>query len=260
MQVARTQCSGQFLMKNMVSADPSEILGSKTVGPKAIRLAEMLASGIAVPRFRVIESSTVESLAHDCAAALELLKQITQEVGSTLGGSRFAVRSAALSEDGDTRSDAGRFKTIVDVPLSDVSPAIKEVIRDAKSKGAVNGGNHFSLIIQEYVPADYAGVVFTRNPIAGREMIVEWRTGPGAEVVGGSAVARKSVIPSSASEPFEGFQSICKIAVQIENMYEAPQDIEWVLTQWRALDRSVSATYHGLEKKLRGLPRDRERD
>lgn len=209
----------------METATDSDILqDSSGVGQKAVRLAELRAKGFSVPPFRVLRGHVVDAIASGAHAD-------TSELTDGLSGAKFAVRSAALSEDSESDSQAGRFVTVLNVDRDQISQAVQEVIEDARGKGMIGEGK-FSIVIQAYVEAEYAGVVFTRNPIEGREMVVEWRRGRGAEVVGGLDVSRESVIPGNDSirEPFRRFRELCDAATKIETLYGAPQDIEWVIT------------------------------
>lgn len=247
----------------MVSANDHDILSDPSgIGSKAIRLAELSVAGFEVPPFRVIRSSDVDRISNHATDADEILRQIANEVRDTLKANTYAVRSAAFSEDDVRYSQAGQFKTVLDVLPSDIPKAIREVIDDVRAKGVIGTQSQFSVIIQEYVDAEYAGVVFTRNPLAGREMIIEWRKGRGAEVVGGSVVERVSVMGNAtiSKEPFPGFALLCSVACNIEEKYDFPQDIEWVLksgalsiVQTRPLTTISKKKYEGyrlIEKEL----------
>ncbi len=199
---------------------------SAAIGQKAIRLAEIAEAGFPVPPFCVLGDSELRAmLASDDSGVLDArARAIAEELHAT----KFAVRSAALSEDAETDSQAGLFTTVLDISVDGIPQAIRDVVADAREKQGIEAP--FSVIIQMYIDAERAGVIFTRNPIEGREMIVEWRRGAGSAVVGGADVERASVLPAHLpSEPFPGFHALCQMAAEIEAKYDTPQDIEWVV-------------------------------
>ncbi len=215
----------------MVTTSSEEILRNATgIGAKAVRLAELIQAGFTVPPFVVIRAAVVEQMGKDSEGAELILINVTKEAES-LNTMRFAVRSAALSEDQATHSQAGQFKSLLNIKASEIGTAIMEVIHDAQIKGSATDTKPFSIIIQKYIEPEYAGVVFTRNPIVGREMIVEWTKGTENKVVGGGPVERVSMVHNSPiiKELFPGLQRLTVAAEQIEKKYNFPQDIEWVL-------------------------------
>lgn len=84
-----------------------------------------------------------------------------------------AVRSAAEAEDGAESSFAGQFDTFLNVPQAELSQKIQECF-DSANKPAVREyltaqGLEYSdlgmqVIVQQMIPADYAGILFTANP------------------------------------------------------------------------------------------------
>lgn len=86
----------------------------------------------------------------------------------------YAVRSSFSMEDGTHSSFAGQFKTLLHVKKDDLPKAIREIKNgfsvDNVQKYAENNGlkvnkNDGRVIIQEMVDADFAGVMFTANPL-----------------------------------------------------------------------------------------------
>ena len=162
----------------------SEISNETFVGQKALRLKELQEAGFLVPDFEVLTTSVVA----------EVLKKIenkhdfiNEEINITLT-EPYAVRSAALAEDGKERSNAGKFKTILAVDKSNLLKSTIEVALDAREK--LGGAGDFSIIVQEFIDADYSGVIFSRNPLGGMEMVLEYNQGLGESVVGGEKVSR----------------------------------------------------------------------
>ena len=163
------------------------------LGAKAIRLKELQDLGFKVPQFI-------------CISDIKDIKELNCE--------KYAVRSSAQVEDSAEKSFAGQFKTILDVSPEDLEKAAKEVMKDSES-----------VIIQEFINPDMSGVTFTRNPLGGREMVIEYHKGVGEELVSGKIKPDKLSLywnQDSDKFPIELFK-------KIEKHYKFPQDIEWCI-------------------------------
>ena len=77
----------------------------------------------------------------------------------------WAVRSSAALEDGLDKSFAGQYLTELNVSFEGLEQAIKNVINSYSEvdtyKDAVTD---FSILIQEMIPAEYSGVIFSKHP------------------------------------------------------------------------------------------------
>lgn len=114
-----------------------------------------------------------------------------------LGDGPVAVRSSATGEDGSETSFAGQQETILgvrglDAVLDAVERCWASLHTDrAKAYRAKQGvdeaGLAMAVVVQELVPADAAGVLFTRDPLdaTDRRMLVEASWGLGEVVVSG---------------------------------------------------------------------------
>lgn len=131
------------------------------IGAKAKRLFEMKKNGIAVPDFICIKRGCSRSL----------LESILRERFSSCKS--FSVRSSASAEDGNNRSFAGQFSTFLNVKPCNVynyaESCFKSVNGDNVRSYCDNAGIDFSkidvtVIIQEMIPAELSGVIFTMNP------------------------------------------------------------------------------------------------
>ena len=112
-------------------------------------------------------------------------------------GTRLAVRSSAVGEDGDEHSFAGQYRTLLGVPPGDaIEAALKSCWASAFGetvrayRGTEGGRPRMAVVIQEMVDARSAGVMFTINPVNGswRVMTVEAAWGLGEAVVSGLVV------------------------------------------------------------------------
>lgn len=159
------------------AADPARY------GGKAAQLAVAVRAGLPVPDGVAIDAGTVERIA---AGGLE---------GPPLTGGPFAVRSSAVDEDAADASFAGQHRTCLGVPdAAAVAAAVRDVWESGRTPSALAYRDRMGLpptvsvavVVQRLVPADAAGVLFTRNPVTGAdERVVEAAWGLGESVVQG---------------------------------------------------------------------------
>lgn len=197
------------------------------VGPKAWNLKLLKDMGLNVPDFFVLPCTSIQKLDSQ-KINNESYKKIQREIAESSHSFRFAVRSAALNEDTENSSQAGQFLTEINVSNADLPAAIRKIINQAKS--LLNGElKKLSIIIQDYVVAEMAGVCFTRNPIGGREMIIEYHKGIGEDVVSGKIRPQKlSLFWNESTKKLE-FKNHVESFKKIEGYFQSPQDIEWAV-------------------------------
>lgn len=117
---------------------------STTEGGKTYGLRKLIEGGFHVPRFAYVTTSFSKN---DIASVLR----------SKFNGDYrklFAVRSSAANEDSTTKSNAGAFHTELGVPYDKVYDAALKV-------KASYGDQEGTIIIQEFIPSNKAGVMFT---------------------------------------------------------------------------------------------------
>ncbi|HEV7424511.1 MAG TPA: PEP/pyruvate-binding domain-containing protein, partial [Candidatus Paceibacterota bacterium] len=183
----------------------------------------------------------------DSSEYASLLKEIKQNLVAT----RFAVRSSALIEDSNKTSYAGQFLTKIDLEIANVADAINQVITQAHEK--LHGKLElFSIIVQEYVAADTAGVCFTRDPLGSRNMVIEYHQGIGEDIVSGK-VKPKRISVYWNSRPNQEWDKSVAAFKSIEQAYKTPQDIEWLsrnnqlyIVQTRPITTIDDRQYQGL--------------
>ncbi len=202
---------------------PADILRAPvSVGPKARALAKLAELGFHIPAFVAVTAEAVATLRSDPAAA----ERLAAEARSMLPEKRYVVRSAGFTEDSAASSRAGAFCTELDVAPEALAQAIQAVATDA----VLQGEERFSLIIQAFIPCDVSGVTFTRSPLGGREMAVEWHKGLGPDLVGGKVAPARVVFHRTQALPRTGlpdFAYAVREWKRIEEAFGFPQDIEW---------------------------------
>ena len=132
------------------------------VGGKAARLGELLASGVRVPDGFVlgVADGASDAGGDDPVAAL-------RAAARALDPGPFAVRSSAVGEDGDERSFAGMYESVLGVAPDDVPDAVERVRASADGRVLAYdraAGARMAVIVQRMVVARAAGVALTASP------------------------------------------------------------------------------------------------
>lgn len=189
------------------------------VGGKASNLRSLAAAGFPIPDgFCITTSAYRHSLNRavvGCPDDVELRARIREAVlpatvrraiGQAYdslrgeeGRRRLAVRSSATGEDQASGSFAGQAESFLDVEgLETLLDRVQQCWASLfRPEGLLYGLRsdpsarpmEMGVVVQEMVPADAAGVLFTANPMSGdgREMVVSAAPGLGEAVVGGGA-------------------------------------------------------------------------
>jgi rifampicin phosphotransferase len=155
-------------------------------GNKAYRLARLRTEGVPVPDGAVL---TPEFLKTFAAAMPEARRKQLDRLWREVGAATVAVRSSAAAEDGTHHSFAGVFESVLNVDRAGLEDAIASVTASftadrVKSYGMEGGGG--SIIVQRMIDAEYAGVLFTRDPLAGGLAMVELVRGTAEGLVSGA--------------------------------------------------------------------------
>lgn len=214
------------------------------IGGKAESLGKMLRMGLPVPSGYVIAAQAFEGGVLKKAAAEELT-QLVKKLSA--GHHTYAVRSSAVGEDGSEDSFAGAYETVLDVKPADIESAVQTVAASAENervavyareRGTQAGGT--AVVIQRYVAPDYAGVLFTADPISGSrgKMTGSFVKGAGEKLVSGEGMdgefaidaVRYSYSGSREMEPYAKKLSGYAKKLAADGI---PKDIEWAVSEGR---------------------------
>lgn len=209
-------------------------------GGKADALSILLNNRIRVPQGYAIATEAfngkyiIESAKEDIKSCIEQLS-----ISKT-----YAVRSSAVGEDGLNTSFAGAYETILDVSVCEIYEAIYNVLSSAENErvqiytqNQKTSVGKMGIIIQEFIPADYAGVLFTKDFIhhSSAQMIGNYVQGIADALVSGNVDA-KQFSYQLMEKRFHGdlaFErlatKIVKKAIKIKKMFGIHQDIEWAV-------------------------------
>lgn len=165
-------------------------------GGKAESLKFLSERGFPVPAFHVL--STDDFRAARAAGGWPAgLKERVESWWVSKGKPILAVRSSATKEDGAVASFAGLFETFLDVrDLPSIFESIEkcwasvdgERVKAYCERQAVSRDDlEMAVVLQEFIEPDFAGVLFTVNPLRGddHEMLLEACRGRGERLVSG---------------------------------------------------------------------------
>lgn len=251
-------------------ASLDEPLTATERGGKAARLATARRAGLPVPPGLALTAELVDRLVRG-----DQLELLAAAIESSL---RFplAVRSSALDEDTHAASFAGQHATVLGVrDFVEVVEAVRAVVASARAPAAtgyrarlgITPETGIAVLVQELVPAEVAGVLFTADPMSGsgERMIAEGAFGLGEAVVAGLVTPDRYVLgrdgcvldsvagakeltvvlsphggtttrAGSRPEPClksDELRALTELGIRCEQLFAGPQDIEWAFAGGR---------------------------
>ncbi|MDO8265410.1 MAG: PEP/pyruvate-binding domain-containing protein [Candidatus Saccharibacteria bacterium] len=216
------------------------------VGGKALNLAKLIQGGLPVPEGFVVSLSAFDS---ENKLKNEFEKQVQELISED---KLYAVRSSALAEDAEGASWAGQFETFLNTKSTDVLAKIEECHNTAKNRAKAYADNQMmkgnfqvAVVVQEMIQPEFAGVLFTKDPVTGADqLITEYIEGLGEELVVGRSDPERVVLGSGEKTPFDSVQ-LAELAQKVEKLFGNPQDIEWCWANnkiWLVQARPITAT------------------
>ena len=214
--------------KNLINKSPERI------GGKASQLFNI--NPDLLPNWSVITA--------DCPD--DKLQEVCWDIVNPNSTQRYAVRSSVVGEDGKDQSFAGIFESKLNVPITGIEHAVREV-RDSANAGRAEAylkapSPNVAVIVMPMVKAQYSGVLFSKEPVEGTDrMLVEWEEGVGG-VVDGESNSNMIFLDSEdfyrSGEIYEKcveldipLYTIWHEAKRLEKNYGRPVDIEWAINE-----------------------------
>ena len=184
-------------------------------------------------------------------AAFPLPGPVQGSVRAAAGPGAYAVRSSATAEDLPGASFAGQHDTWLDVRGAE---SVLEAVRGCwislfsdravlyRLKGRIpHRAAAMAVVVQEMVPAEVAGVMFTADPLTGdrTRMVIEGAPGLGESLVSGRVNPDRCVLDKESLRVIDpaGTMPTCltgaligrlgDLGLRAERLFGAPQDIEW---------------------------------
>jgi len=158
-------------------------------GGKARELGRALREGLPVPAGWALSPALVERVVLGDSSARERVCSVFDALGPA------AVRSSALGEDGAQASFAGQHQSVLNVRTRQgLLRAIASVYESARCAASlayrrrlgITSEPRMAVVLQALVPAESAGILFTRHPLSGAdERVIEGAFGLGEAVVAG---------------------------------------------------------------------------
>lgn len=172
---------------------PLEAIGDEACGGKAEGLAKLIGLGLSVPPGFVLLGAGVEDCADEQSSELG---EMLAEQYRAMGGGKVAVRSSAIGEDSEDASFAGQFDTLLNIEgETALMAAVRQCLDsvNAEHVRAYQAEHHngepmpMCVVVQRMVDAEYAGVLFTADPVTARRdvCVIDAVAGLGEALVSG---------------------------------------------------------------------------
>jgi pyruvate,water dikinase len=239
------------------------------VGGKGLGLGKTAGAGLPVPPGFVVTTQAFRRLRDRGIRSDPRFLHTLKEAYHSLGGGPVAVRSSATAEDAADTSFAGQQETILGVEGDDrlveaIERCWRSLFTDRAAayrarQGVAAADLAMAVVVQQLVPAEAAGVLFTRDPMDpdGRTMLAEGSWGLGEAVVSGrvqpdrfrlqrtGAVLEKHLglksvrvtksgeehVPPAEQQQFclsdTALSQLADLGRKVEDFYREPRDIEW---------------------------------
>lgn len=158
----------------------------------------------------------------------------------------YAVRSSSTNEDGTNKSFAGQYITelfcgTMEFTIKSIRKCWKSLLGIGLEKYQDENTDNLSggIIIQKMINADYAGVMFTKNPVSNNKdcIIIECCKGVASKLVDNKVIPDRYFINKQTLEitgqisenniPREKIMELCEIGKKLEEYYDCDLDIEW---------------------------------
>jgi phosphohistidine swiveling domain-containing protein len=209
--------------------DLADAKETEAFGGKAVNLGTMLRAGLPVLSGFVAGLDAFDKNGQLKSAA-------RQEISRRLIDKKYAVRSSATVEDASNASWAGQFETFLNVELKDIMRRMEQCHNFAAKRTESYAHQKTSttdfrvaVVVQEMLAPEYAGVLFTKDPVSGTDKFVtEYVEGLGENLVSGKITPKRIEWPAgqTPTAPFN-IQSLTNLTKEVVAVFGAPQDIEW---------------------------------
>ena len=238
--------------QKVISLWDANLLGVELCGGKAQRLSELKVFGFQVPHGSVCTTILFDEISQvlNESKARATVDQLLPDYRKS--NRSFAVRSSATIEDSHQYSMAGIFDSYLNVSPENLTKRIIDVLRSTFSQKATEYLRHYpelvkkmkmAVVVQEMVPAKFAGVIFGAKVQTGDYNIVEIEVnrGLGEALVSGNAaeveyysfnrqerrvIERKGPIYLTQSQA----KALLMLSDRLRSEFsDVPQDIEWAI-------------------------------
>ncbi len=230
-------------------------------GGKGANLGELVGAGYAVPPGFVVTTGAYRAAAASGWREVpEDVEAAVREAYADLGAPAVAVRSSATAEDLPGAAFAGQQDTYLDVEGADaVVDAVRDCWASLRSERAVAYRRRIgvgedevamAVVVQQMARPDWAGVLFTADPVTGARdrVVVDSFPGLGEAVVGGHVTPDHAVVDADGQVverregerpgqalPEEVLAELARVGRSVAAHFGSPQDVEWVVRDGRVV-------------------------
>ena len=225
------------------------------IGNKAYRLHQLVGKYSVPSGFIITTKAYDEWLLNKKLPVRSILKYLKYFRETTFRNDpRIIVRSSATVEDTVDRSFAGVFNSFSELQTDEeVLNSIKKVFETATSKEVLDfitekGKNmkeiKIAAIVQQMVSPKFSGILFTESPTDPSKILIEFVAGGNEGLTQGTQVPMSVLIDREKllkekkvdmksdyredKEKAEEFaEDLSNISLEIESLFDKPQDIEW---------------------------------
>jgi len=226
---------------------------AKIVGKKAANLSQLTRYNISVPPFFIVNDKEIfptnqfngQGLFDIKTEKLEAVaEKITKQISTKLSGYPVILRMSVVGEDGPEHSFAGLFESVVVDAKKGVSDALKRCIKSLKKDRVetycqthdLKKPDTFSIIVQQYIPTDIAGVAFIEPNKD--TLTISWSENGAETVVSGASSQTKQIDTTQPTKlqtntikdigiSGPSAKKLLKELINVADMYENGQDVEW---------------------------------
>jgi len=201
------------------------------------------------------KSRTIQEKIRVATTPAVIIEQISQENIFDQPNFTWAVRSSSNLEDMDNASFAGVYESYLNVEGKDaIIASIKvcwaslwsaQAIVYREKYGLADDQALMAVIIQEMIPAKFAGVAFSEDPVAKEKnfILIEYCSGIAEELVSGKITPSQCrfdkeklalIEHRNAEQKAMGDTILKKLAndiIAIEKKFSRPQDVEWAVDE-----------------------------
>jgi len=215
----------------------------KKLGGKAANLYKII--NVSKPKFFVLDVDFFEALPNENDKRIAVIKEKIK--GHIKTNKKYAIRSSAIGEDGEKHSFAGIMESYLNIEVAGIPKAVLDCYLSAFSDKAVsyrkiNNIPHdkikSAVIIQEMIDADYAGVIFTINPVSNNphETLISVVKGLGDNLVSGKQNSHDFIIDAKGIDPKNSdfisnklLNKLHNLAIIVQSQCNKFQDIEFAI-------------------------------
>lgn len=210
-------------------------------GGKAYGLNKLNKYGVRVPKAYAIDNTFIKGVLNNNE---ETIGELKKALNTFSADTKFAVRSSALNEDGNDKSFAGMYESVLDVP-NDVDSILKAIkkVSDSSISARIESydkeKSKMCIVLQQMVYPKVAGVCFTDSiDLYGNDAIyIEYVHGLGESLVSGRETAKSVVVSLNDfsyvcedEEDRDLFRDLVENLKEIRNITTEPLDMEWCIT------------------------------